>query len=89
MNGATCTDGVNAYSCSCVAGYTGDRCETGMSAPAHDDMSFKGGCPNHNAGKIFVLEDSVCFCNTMLMSSCLHLSLLVEMIHNFPLVLPI
>ena len=30
LNGATCIDEVNAYSCSCVAGYTGDRCETGM-----------------------------------------------------------
>ncbi|KAI0226716.1 hypothetical protein LSAT2_022827 [Lamellibrachia satsuma] len=27
-NGATCNDGVNAYTCTCAAGYTGDRCET-------------------------------------------------------------
>ena len=29
-NGATCNDGVNAYTCTCAAGYTGDKCETGM-----------------------------------------------------------
>ena len=29
MNGATCLDHVNVYSCTCAAGYTGDRCETG------------------------------------------------------------
>ena len=29
MNGGTCTDGVNAYSCACVAGYSGDTCEIG------------------------------------------------------------
>ena len=23
-------DGVNEYSCTCVAGYTGDKCQTGM-----------------------------------------------------------
>ena len=31
MNGATCTDAVNAYTCACVAGYTGPHCETGES----------------------------------------------------------
>ena len=29
QNGGTCTDQVNSYSCACVAGYTGDDCETG------------------------------------------------------------
>ena len=28
-NGALCVDRVNNYSCSCMAGFTGDRCETG------------------------------------------------------------
>ncbi|KAK2152349.1 hypothetical protein NP493_2472g00009 [Ridgeia piscesae] len=28
MNGATCQDQVNGYSCTCAAGYTGDRCES-------------------------------------------------------------
>ena len=27
-NGGTCSDAVNEYSCSCVAGYAGDNCET-------------------------------------------------------------
>lgn len=30
-NGATCVDGVNDYSCSCVFGFTGPNCETGRS----------------------------------------------------------
>ena len=30
MNGATCTDAVNSYTCACVAGYTGLNCETGQ-----------------------------------------------------------
>jgi hypothetical protein len=29
QNGGTCTDGVNSYTCSCVAGYTGNICQTG------------------------------------------------------------
>ena len=29
LNGATCTDAVNQYTCGCVAGYTGTHCETG------------------------------------------------------------
>ena len=31
LNGATCTDAVNSYTCGCVAGYTGTHCETGSS----------------------------------------------------------
>ena len=30
-NGGTCIDGINEYSCQCVAGYTGLNCETGSS----------------------------------------------------------
>ena len=30
MNGGTCTDGVNSYSCDCVSGYSGEDCEIGM-----------------------------------------------------------
>ena len=30
MNGGTCTDDVNMYSCACVSGYTGGTCEIGM-----------------------------------------------------------
>ena len=28
-NGGLCADGVNNYSCSCAAGFAGDRCHTG------------------------------------------------------------
>ena len=31
QNGGTCMDGVNSYTCSCAAGYTGQHCETGRS----------------------------------------------------------
>ena len=30
MNGGTCTDDFNSYSCACVAGYTGETCDIGM-----------------------------------------------------------
>ena len=29
MNGATCTDAVNSFTCGCAEGYTGTHCETG------------------------------------------------------------
>ena len=29
QNGGSCTDLVNAYQCTCAAGYTGGDCETG------------------------------------------------------------
>ena len=29
QNGATCMDGVDDYSCTCVAGYTGKNCSLG------------------------------------------------------------
>ena len=30
MNGATCVDHLNSYTCACMNGYTGNTCETGM-----------------------------------------------------------
>ena len=29
LNGATCTDGINTYTCTCASGYTDDNCTTG------------------------------------------------------------
>ena len=31
MNGATCTDGVNMFNCTCAPGFIGEECSTGMS----------------------------------------------------------
>lgn len=30
LNGGACTDGVNEYTCNCLAGWTGVNCGTGM-----------------------------------------------------------
>ena len=30
LNGAACNNEVNQYTCTCLSGYTGDRCETGI-----------------------------------------------------------
>ena len=30
-NGGSCVDGVNSYTCNCLAGFTGDHCDTGKS----------------------------------------------------------
>ena len=30
QNGGSCTDGIDSYTCSCVDGYIGVNCETGM-----------------------------------------------------------
>jgi len=30
MNGATCVDNVDSFTCNCQSGYTGDTCQTGM-----------------------------------------------------------
>ena len=29
LNSGTCIDGVNSYTCKCLAGYVGKNCETG------------------------------------------------------------
>lgn len=30
LNGGTCVDGVRSYTCNCLAGFTGDRCDKGQ-----------------------------------------------------------
>ena len=30
LNGGTCTDGVNSYQCTCIAGFNGANCENSM-----------------------------------------------------------
>jgi len=30
QNGGACTDGVNSYTCTCLPGYTGPQCQTGI-----------------------------------------------------------
>ncbi|KAI0226717.1 hypothetical protein LSAT2_022828 [Lamellibrachia satsuma] len=44
MNGAACIDEVNVYSCTCVAGYTGDRCETDINECSSDPCMNGGTC---------------------------------------------
>ena len=29
LNGATCVDGINSYTCTCPTSHSGDRCEQG------------------------------------------------------------
>ena len=35
QNGGTCVDGLNQYTCSCQAGYTGTSCQTGQTVSYH------------------------------------------------------
>ena len=39
-NGGSCTDLVNGFSCSCVAGYTGEDCSSGMYHILHTITPF-------------------------------------------------
>ena len=43
-NGGTCRDGVNSYTCNCVAGYKGVHCQTSKSAP---NENFHNVCCRH------------------------------------------
>lgn len=40
QNGGTCVDKVNGFSCKCVAGFTGENCETGRKR--WNDVSLAG-----------------------------------------------
>ena len=36
LNGATCTDGVNSYSCACPTNYIGPQCQCRLQIPIYD-----------------------------------------------------
>ncbi|XP_066276196.1 uncharacterized protein [Branchiostoma lanceolatum] len=44
QNGATCEDGVNGYTCTCVPGYEGVHCETDTDECASDPCQYGGTC---------------------------------------------
>ena len=41
-NGATCVDGINNFSCKCMVGFTGERCEIGK---IRLRLGLSVGCP--------------------------------------------
>jgi len=62
VNGGTCVDGINSYSCSCRAGYTGTNCATDINecssspcvngATCNDEInSFSCSCPEGYTGQ--------------------------------------
>jgi hypothetical protein len=49
-NGATCVDGVNSYTCSCVPGYTGVLCQTDINECASAPCQNRGTCSDRVNG---------------------------------------
>ena len=49
-NGGSCTDAVNDYNCSCVAGYTGKNCTIGK------PILFKNHLQRHCIGQFTILN---------------------------------
>lgn len=44
MNGATCLDGINSFSCECIMGYIGERCETNFDDCKPNPCKHGGHC---------------------------------------------
>ena len=46
VNGGSCVDGVNSYTCNCEDGFTGDHCEIGNRFGTHclslSNFNYKG-----------------------------------------------
>ena len=66
INGGTCTDGVGTFSCSCLAGWEGDRCETDI-----DECAANGGvgaclngatCDDSNSDGSIAVDTYRCNC---------------------------
>ena len=47
MNGATCIDGINSYTCVCPHGYTGNSCQTRINQCDLEPCRFGGTCVDH------------------------------------------
>jgi len=72
LNGGTCTDGVDSYTCSCIDGYTGTDCETppGPQAPAGFGCTGTV-CANDTTGEVWVpAGDFWMGCNSVLDAFC-------------------
>lgn len=50
FNGGTCTDGENAFTCACAAGFTGRQCETNVDDCAQAPCMNGGECVDRVAG---------------------------------------
>lgn len=59
MNGATCTDYLNSYSCNCITGFTGTFCETNINECASNPCSL---IPGHGFC-VDLVNGWTCHCN--------------------------
>ncbi len=57
LNGGTCADGVNGFSCNCAPGYDGDTCEIDIDECAGDPCKNGGICTD-------AVDDFSCDCPT-------------------------
>ena len=47
QNGGSCVDGVNTFSCLCLLGFTGDKCQTDMNECLSEPCKNGGTCSDY------------------------------------------